>query len=152
MPPLPTPINLPFQLEAGIQTSNLISESAEGLVTAATRQKGGRSLAATMVMPPRKPGDGKGDGGVNAPAETIWTTVIVVFGSLSAIRLSQAVAAVSCGQAEIAKRNADAVLVIVRICIKAPYSRSAFHQPGKASAGQAGIPSMITKSADVGYT
>ena len=118
MPPLPTPINFPFQLEAGIQTSNLISESVEGLVITATRQKAGRSLAATLVMPPRESGDGKGDGGVNAPAETIWAKVIVVFGSLSAIRLSQAVAAVSCGQAEIAKRNADAVLVIVRICKK----------------------------------
>src|SRR5580704_3415673 len=152
MPPLPTPINLPFQLEEGIQTSNLISESVEGLVTAATRQKAGRSLTATMVIPPREPGDGKGDGGVNAPAETIWAKVIVVSGSLSAIRLSQGVSAISCAQTEIAKRNADAVLVIVGICIKAPYSRSAFHQPGKASAGQAGIASMIIKSADVGYT
>src|SRR5580704_19467770 len=104
MPPLPTPINLPFQLEAGIQTSNLISESVEGLVTAATRQKAGRSLAATRIMPPRAPGDGKGDAGVNAPAKTIWAKVIVVFGSLSEIRLSQGVAAISCAHAEIAKR------------------------------------------------
>ena len=75
-------------------------------------------MAATMVMPPRKPGDGKGDWGVNAPAETIWAKVIVVFGSLSEISLSQGVVAISCAHAEIAKRNADAVLVIVRICKK----------------------------------
>src|ERR1035438_10875591 len=40
--PLPTPWNLPFQLEAGIQTSNWISESDDGLMTPATRQKAGR--------------------------------------------------------------------------------------------------------------
>jgi hypothetical protein len=79
--------------------------------------------------------------GVLVHDETIWAKVIVVFGSLSAIRFSQGVAAISCAQAEIAKRNADAVLVSVRICIKAPYyCRSAFYQQGKASTGQAGMP------------
>ena len=57
--------------------------------------------------------------------------MIVVFGGLSAIRLSQGVAAISCGQAEIAKRNTDAVLVIVRIRIKAPYSAARFINPEK---------------------
>jgi hypothetical protein len=105
-----------------------------------------------MVMPPREPGDGKGDGGVNAPAETIWAKVIVVFGGLSEIRLSQGAATISCAQAEIAKRNADTVLVIVRICIKAPYSRIAFHKPEKASADQAGSASMMFKPGAVEIT
>src|ERR1700675_302483 len=133
MPPLPTPMNLSFQSEAGIQTSNLISESMECLVIAATRQKAGRSLAATKVWPPRGPGDGKGDWGVNVPAATTAAKVIVVLGSLSAIRLSQGVAAINCAQAEIAKKNAKPVLIIVGICMKAPYYFCGVsRQPGQA--------------------
>ena len=40
-PPLPTASKFPFQVEAGIHTSILISESSEGFNVAATRQKGG---------------------------------------------------------------------------------------------------------------
>ena len=42
-PPLPTARNLPFQPDAGSQTSILMSESAVGLSVAATRQNAGRS-------------------------------------------------------------------------------------------------------------
>ena len=58
----------------------------------------------------------------------------------------------SCAQAEIAKRKADAVLDSVRICIKAPYYSGNVSSTREVSTGQAGIASMITKSADVGYT
>ena len=43
-PPFPTASNFPFQPEAGIQTSILISESLDGLSVAAIRQYGGKSL------------------------------------------------------------------------------------------------------------
>ncbi len=43
-PPLPTPWNLPFQPEAGIHTSTLMSESDEGVSVALTRQKAGTLL------------------------------------------------------------------------------------------------------------
>src|SRR5580700_627458 len=92
MPPLPTPINLLFQLAVGIQTSNLISESVAGLVTAATLQNSGRSFAETKVRPPRGPGAGKDEGGFNAPAATVWTNLIAVSGSFRAVRLSQVAA------------------------------------------------------------
>src|SRR6188472_3155596 len=43
-PPLPVPRNLPFQA-AGIQSSTLMSDSAVGLIVAATRQKAGTSVS-----------------------------------------------------------------------------------------------------------
>jgi hypothetical protein len=92
MPPLPTPINLLFQLAVGIQTSNLISESVEGLVTAATLQNPGSSFAETKVRPPRGPGAGKEEGGLNAPAVTVCANLIAVSGSLRAVRLSHVAA------------------------------------------------------------
>ena len=66
-PPLPMPWNFPFQPELGIHTSNLMSESAVGLITPVTRQNAGSSLngAAEPVA------------GVNAPCATAcasWTT------------------------------------------------------------------------------
>ena len=54
--PLPTPWNLPFQLDAGIQTSNWISESEDGLIMPDTRQNAGRL---GIALPP---------GALNAPA------------------------------------------------------------------------------------
>src|SRR5580692_12659836 len=89
MPPLPTPMNLLFQFAVGIQTSNLISESVEGLVTAATLQNSGRSFAETKVRPPRGPGAGKEEGGSKAPAVTICANLIAVSGSFRAARFSQ---------------------------------------------------------------
>src|SRR2546428_12123246 len=44
--PLPTARYLPFQPDAGIQTSILMSESLDGFSVAATRQNAGRSRKA----------------------------------------------------------------------------------------------------------
>src|ERR1039457_2507015 len=80
-PPLPTPWNLPFQLEAGIQTSKWISESDEGLITPATRQNAGRL---DMALPL---------GGVKLPAGTDSARVMDVAGRSSLFRVSQVWAA-----------------------------------------------------------
>ena len=40
------PMNLPFQSDAGIHTSNLIAESGDGVMVPATRQNAGKSAAA----------------------------------------------------------------------------------------------------------
>src|SRR5687767_5263314 len=78
-PPLPVAWNLPFQPAAGSQTSILMSESADGLSVAATRQNAGRSVncappprPVAAAPPPRPPA-----GGVNAPAGTSCAIVIV---------------------------------------------------------------------------
>src|ERR1035438_3810456 len=76
-PPLPTPWNLPFQLEAGIQTSNWISESDDGLMTPATRQKAGRLDRALPA------------GGVKLPAGTDCARGMEVAGRSSLFRVSQ---------------------------------------------------------------
>src|SRR6266849_1403255 len=56
-PPLPTAWNLPFQPDAGIQTSILMSESPVGFSVAATRQNAGSVLnAAPGPRPPREAG------------------------------------------------------------------------------------------------
>src|ERR1017187_10295996 len=80
-PPLPTPWNLPFQLAAGIQTSKLISESDDGLMTPATRQKAGRLDTALPLV------------GVKPPAGTASARVMEVAGSSSLFRVSQVGAA-----------------------------------------------------------
>src|ERR1035441_3224286 len=80
-PPLPAPWNLPFQWEAGIQTSNWILESADGLMTPATRQKAGRLGKALPT------------GGVKLPAATDSALVIEVAGRSSLLRVSQVWAA-----------------------------------------------------------
>jgi hypothetical protein len=46
---LPTAWNLPFQPDAGSHTSILMSESLDGLLVIATRQKAGRSLARSIA-------------------------------------------------------------------------------------------------------
>src|SRR5580765_2384882 len=66
--PLPTASSFPFQPDAGSQTSILMSESAEGVSVAATRQKDGR-LAKTFAPRPPRPG------AVNAPGATICASV-----------------------------------------------------------------------------
>src|SRR5688572_19807544 len=83
-PPLPTAWNLPFQPDAGSQTSILMSDSLEGVSVAATRQKAGRSLNG---LPPPRPA-----GAVNAPAATGCAIVIVASGSFNDDRLSQVAA------------------------------------------------------------
>src|SRR5438094_7793152 len=85
-PPLPTPRNFLFQSAAGIQTSILMSESADGVSVAATRQNAGRlangvALAGGAAFAP---------GGVNCPAATSCADAIVVFGSASFARASHA--------------------------------------------------------------
>src|SRR2546422_6339504 len=85
-PPFPTVRNFPFQLEAGSQTSILMSESLDGFKVAATRQKPGRS--SKRGAPPRPAA-----GTVNAPGATDCAIVIVVSGSFRADRLSQEAAA-----------------------------------------------------------
>src|SRR5438046_2705092 len=87
-PPLPTAWNLPFQPDAGIQTSILMSESLVGFSVAATRQNAGSALnAAPGPRPPRAAG------GVNSPAPTGCASVMVVSGNASDARLSQVAAA-----------------------------------------------------------
>src|SRR6478672_10497446 len=83
--PLPTAWNLPFQFAAGSQTSILMSESADGVSVAATRQNAGRSVMA-FPRPPRPPGTS------NAPAATGCAIVIFASGSVSEARLSHVAA------------------------------------------------------------
>jgi hypothetical protein len=73
-PPLPTSWNFPFQPVSGSHTSDLMSESDDGLMTSVTRQKAG-SVGATSANPfvPA--------GAANFPALTPVTEVTVVFGS-----------------------------------------------------------------------
>jgi hypothetical protein len=70
----------------------LISESFEGLVTAATRQNSGRSFAETKMSPPRGPAAGSGVGETNAPGVTVCAMVIVVSGREREERLPQVTA------------------------------------------------------------
>src|SRR5260370_20197740 len=79
-PPLPWVWYLPFQPEAGSQTSILMSESFEGLSSAVTRQNAGAFLNAggAAVLP----------GGVNAPAATDSAEVMAAPGSLKALKSS----------------------------------------------------------------
>src|SRR5947199_3332232 len=89
-PPFPAAWNAPFQPDAGIQTSILISESAEGLMVAATRHNAGSVPSAVA-----RAGGGVDAGSVSLPASTASAVVIVVFGSLNDCRASQEPAA--CG-------------------------------------------------------
>src|SRR5438874_6775710 len=81
--PLPTASSLPFQPEAGSQTSILISESLEGVSVAATRQNGG---SAAKGFPPRPP---RGFGGANCPAPTVCASVTATCGCENVDKLSQ---------------------------------------------------------------
>src|SRR5712691_10752933 len=76
-PPLPTACNLPFQPEAGSQTSILMSESLVGFRVAATRQNAGNALNVWAAVGPPRPGAAK------APDPTTWASVMVVFGSVN---------------------------------------------------------------------
>src|ERR1700688_4445173 len=81
-PPLPTPMNLPFQPTAGIHTSILISESELGRIVAATRQKAGSCRNAVCCPGLRL-------GSVKAPAATASALLMVVVGKESADKPSQ---------------------------------------------------------------
>src|SRR5438128_792539 len=113
-PPLPTAMNFPFHPDAGIHTSILMSESADGFSVAATRQNAGRSLTACTM-----PGDTvapAGIGGLNAPASTACATVIVVVGSASEARLSHDRAAVAVSARLSAAAVREKARAIVRKC------------------------------------
>src|SRR5205809_6402377 len=75
------PSNFPFQPELGIQTSKPIREALVGVAKPATRQKAGRSLTTSPL------------GALKVPEGTDWATAIAVFGTATALRLSQAGAA-----------------------------------------------------------
>src|SRR5262249_12586900 len=84
-PPLPMPMNLPFHPEIGIQSSMWISETGDGFSVAATRQHCRR-----FRMPPGgggPPARSPAAGGTTPPL-TVCAMVIVVPGSLVAVRLS----------------------------------------------------------------
>src|SRR5262245_51464636 len=98
-PPLPTPMNLPFQFWIGSQSSMLISESDDGLSTICTRQWAG--MLAGDALPgvarpaaPRAPGaPGPRAGG--GPSGTIAAVTMAASANLRVARLSQGVAAVA---------------------------------------------------------
>src|SRR6266576_4660348 len=83
-PPFPTAWNFPFQPDAGIQTSTLMSESLVGLSVAATRQNAGRFLNGSLCAAPPPCVAGV----TNAPMATDSAIEIVVLGSASDLRLS----------------------------------------------------------------
>src|SRR5579872_825914 len=91
-PPLPSPWNLPFHPESGIQTSILISESGVGFTVAVTRQKAGSSLYLEAAAPGKF---AAAPDGVKAPASTTWASVMVVSGNFRLLKLSH-VAATAC--------------------------------------------------------
>src|SRR5689334_23634442 len=86
------PSNFEFQRELGIHTSNSISESADGLIKPATRQKAGRFLKAGLP------------GGVNEPAGTASAVFIVVFARFSLASASQLVGAACAAKTASASR------------------------------------------------
>src|SRR5215469_10439389 len=89
-PPFPRLKYLPFHPETGIQTSTLMSESFDGLISAVTRQKAGRRLNALRVSSCWSNGPA---GRVNSPEATVCADVIVVSSSLRPLSFSQTCAA-----------------------------------------------------------
>src|SRR5215831_20260988 len=89
-PPFPRLKYFPFQPETGIQTSTLISESFDGLISAVTRQKAGRRLNAPRVSSCWSNGPA---GRVNPPEATVCADVIVVSSRLRLLNFSQTWAA-----------------------------------------------------------
>src|SRR6266480_915878 len=79
-PPFPTPMNLWFQPEAGIHTSNLMLESFVGLISPATRQN-------ARKLPNGRPGKCN-----STPAGSSFARTMVVSGNASVARLSQVAA------------------------------------------------------------
>src|SRR5579863_655503 len=102
------PSNLLFQPELGIQTSNSMSESADGLMVPATRQNAGRFAMAGLP------------GGVKVPAGTASAVLMVVLGRFSLASASQLVGAASIEKAPSASRLAMATwrvrFVIPTLC------------------------------------
>src|SRR4051812_7298891 len=110
--PFPTCRYLPFHTESGSHTSDLMSESADGLSVSATRQNGGRLATAGPVA------------GVKRPPATTLAVVTEVLGSLSdSARRSQDAACTAgvCANAadDINTHNAarGPFIVILRYCV-----------------------------------
>src|SRR6187549_2861651 len=78
--PLPMPTYLPFHPLAGSHTSDLMSESLEGLSVAWTRQKAGKFAYRPAPMPGGPPPPA---GGWNAPAATTLAAVTLPVGRAS---------------------------------------------------------------------
>src|SRR6202043_3713277 len=88
VPPLPTPLNFPFQVETGIQTSKMMFDTLVGLIAPRTRQ------IATGSVPLKVPNTGEVVPGavvpiiVVGPAGNICVSVIVVSGNAIVARLA----------------------------------------------------------------
>src|SRR6185503_147142 len=91
--PLPTDCSLPFQFDAGIQTSMRMSESLVGCSDAVTRQNAGRLASAGFGA-----AVGAAPGGVNAPAGCAAAERILVLGTVNVARLSHVAAAAAAGK------------------------------------------------------
>src|SRR5690349_16500491 len=115
--PLPTDCKFPFHPFSGSQTSILISESAAGVIVAATRQNAGRLRKDWGCFPL---GAGRGD--VNVPAATVSAIVMAVFFSLRAVRLSQVAAPKTGAAPHAAVANSSlANRSVALVMVAAPY-------------------------------
>src|SRR5262249_59591669 len=85
-PPFPRLKYFPLQPETGIQTSTLISESLDGLISAVTRQKAGRRLNAPKVSSCWSNGPA---GRVDSLEATVCADVTVVSSSFRLLSFSQ---------------------------------------------------------------
>src|SRR5215471_14241693 len=112
-PPFPWPRYLPFQALSGNQTSILISESAEGVRVALTRQKGGIPLMAADLP-----------GGVNSPEVTGCAMVIFALGSASWARPSHVSGVAAASWPPISKTDRESKIGKIRSDSEANLGRS----------------------------
>src|SRR5882724_10785251 len=111
--PLPTAWNLPFQPDAGNQTSILMSESLVGFSVAATRQNAG-SAEKSPASPCAS--------GVNAPACTDAAIVTVPWGSAIFARSLHVPAAAAAGAGMAGNASASATRPPASLLIATPIS------------------------------
>jgi len=88
--PLPTWRNLPFQSDIGSQTSDLMSESVDGVIVSSTRQNAG-------IVPASRAAAAPPTVGTNLPAATTRARLIVVCGNDSEVVRRSQVAADNAG-------------------------------------------------------
>jgi hypothetical protein len=93
-----------------------MSESLEGLRVAATRQKAGtfENCEAAVVEPP-------GEGGMKAPAATLFAEVTAVFGNLREARLSHDAADADAAATRTQKRGRGRCLTSVDLILCPPF-------------------------------
>src|SRR6516164_1664169 len=134
-PPPPTASYLPFQFEAGNQTSALMSESELGVSVARTRQKAGTSPYIFVAGPRPAPGPRPaaapsppraGRGGSKAPAATVSAESTFACGSASDLRFSHEVEAAMA-------READGPVADARIRVAATIARTTAKRAAPAS-------------------